>query len=88
MTITFELPADVEQSLKRAFDNVNHAAKEAALVELYRQRKITHHQLSQSLQISRFETDDVLKRHHVTEDLISVDEFNRQVESLQRGAEK
>lgn len=88
MTIRFELPAEVEQLLRREFRDLDQAAKEAALVELYRQAKLTHHQLSQALALSRFETDALLKRHHVTEDLLSVEEFNRQADDLRRSAEK
>jgi len=37
MAIAFEIPPDLEASLARKLGNVNLAAKEAALVELYRQ---------------------------------------------------
>jgi len=47
------------------------ARAEAALVELYRQGATSHHQLGISLGMTRFETDDLLKRHHVTEDFIT-----------------
>jgi Uncharacterised protein family (UPF0175) len=40
-------------------------AREAYLVELYRQDRITHHQLTQALGLSRLEGDGVLKRHKV-----------------------
>jgi hypothetical protein len=88
MTITFDLPPDVEQLLRRESRDPNQAAKEATLVEFYRQGKITHHQFAQSLGISRLEADGVLKRHNVTEDLLTVEEFRRQVEDLERMAKK
>ena len=84
MAITFQLPADVEQSLRKEFADLDQIAKEAALVELYRQTKLTHHQLALALGLSRFETDAVLKRHNVTEDLITADELERQVQDLRR----
>ena len=37
------------------------------------------------LSLNRHETDGVLKRHGVTEDLLSVEEFRREADSL-RGA--
>ena len=56
----------------------------AALVELYRLDKLTHHQLSQALDLSRLEADGVLKKHNVTEDLLTVDELELQVKDLRR----
>jgi hypothetical protein len=44
-------------------------AKEAALIELYRQDRITAYELAQALKLSRLEADALLKRHNVTEDL-------------------
>ena len=40
--------------------------REFYLVELYRQDRIAHHQLSEALGLSRVETDGVLKRHEVS----------------------
>lgn len=84
MAVSFDLPTDIEQSLRRNLGNLDEAAKEAALVELYRQEKLTHHQLTKALGLSRLETDGVLKKHKVTEDLLSFEELSRQVEDLGR----
>ena len=70
MSVRFQLPDDIEQQLRHDLTNLNQVAKEVALVELYRQAKITHHQLATALGLERFETVDLLKRHNVTEDLI------------------
>jgi len=50
-------------------------------VELYRQEKITHFQLSKLLEVDRFETDGILKKHGVMIEL-SPEEFREQVVSL------
>lgn len=84
MSITFELPAAVEQQLRRDVANLDGVAKEAALVELYRQGRISHHQLRLSLNMTRFETDGLLKRHNVTEDLIAAAELGEQVATLRK----
>ena len=84
MSITFDLPAAVEQQLRRDVTNLDVLAKEAALVELYRQGTISHHQLGLSLGMTRFETDDLLKRHHATEDLITAEELGEQIATLRR----
>ena len=60
------------------------AAKEAALVELYRQGQLSHGKLAEGLGISRYETDAVLKRHNVTEDLLTREEFDDQVSGLRK----
>jgi len=84
MAVSFDLPTDIEEFLRRELGNLDEAAKEAALVELYRQDKLTHHQLSQALGLSRLDADGVLKKHNVTEDLLTVEELERQVEDLRR----
>jgi hypothetical protein len=77
MPVTFELPGDIERNLRDRLGDLDQAAKEAALVELYRQEQLTHHDLAQALGLSRLETDAVLKRHNVTEDPLTVEEFER-----------
>jgi hypothetical protein len=84
MAISFSLPSDIEQHLRGEFGDLNAAAKEAALVEMYRQGKLSHGKLAESLGISRFETDGVLKRHNVTEDLITLEEYNEQMAALRK----
>ena len=61
---------------------MDRVAAEAALVELYRTGKLTRHELSVSLGIDRFATEEVLKRHRVTEDLIFSDELREQLATL------
>ena len=75
MSVTIDLPSEVEQRLRAECPNLDAEAKEAMLVELYRQQKLSHHELSQALGLSRFETDGLLKKHNVTEDLPSNDEL-------------
>ena len=82
MSISFSLPASIEDELRAQFGNLDEAAKEAALVELYRQEKLSHGQFAQCLGISRDEANSVLKRHNVTEDLSTVEEFNQEIAQL------
>jgi len=81
MTITFELPIEIEQNLRREFNNLDQAAKEAAIIELYRQEKLTHHELATALGLSRFDADALLKCHGVTY-TISADDIARESASL------
>ena len=83
MSISFSLPEPIEANLRAQVGNLDEAAKEAALVELYRQEKISHGELAQSLGISRDEANGVLKRHNVTEDLITLEEFEEQAKGIE-----
>ncbi len=66
MTISFEIPQAIEQELRTDADDLSREAKEAFLIELYRQEKIAHHQLAEALGLDRYETDGVLKRHKIS----------------------
>ncbi|MEX0712155.1 MAG: UPF0175 family protein [Pirellulales bacterium] len=84
MTISFQLPAAIEMHLRQEVADLDAAAKEAALVELYRQHKLSHHQLATALGLDRFETEALLKLHHVTEDLVTPAEFSQQLAGLRK----
>jgi predicted HTH domain antitoxin len=83
MNICFELSREIEQRLESAQESVDLSqdAKEAYLVDLYRRRKITHHQLGRALELDRYDTDRLLKRHGVELEL-SLEEFNAEAASL------
>jgi hypothetical protein len=66
MIISFELPRDLEREVRTNGLDLNREAKEAYLIDLYRQDRITHHQLGEALGLGRYETDGVLKRHEVS----------------------
>ena len=84
MAITFELPAMIEQQLRGEWTDFDAVAKEAALVELYRQAKLTHHQLATALGLDRFAVDELLQRHQVTEDFLSVEALGSQIATLRK----
>jgi len=84
VSISFDLPATVEDQLRRELADLDVVAKEAALVELYRQERITHHQLGLSLGLERHETDGLLKRHKVVEDLPRAEELAEEIATLRR----
>jgi len=84
MSISFELPVAIEEQLRRDHADLDVVAKEAALVELYRQGRITQHQLGLSLDKSRFEVEELLKRHKVTEDLDTAEQVAEQITILRR----
>lgn len=81
-TITFELPDGIGKHLARTVSDVDAAAKEVAVVELYRQGQLSHGALAECLGLSRAEADEVLARHHVIEDLLTADEYAEQMRAL------
>ncbi len=81
MTIQFEIPHDIEQELGGTGSDLNGEAREAFLVELYRQDRITHHQLAQALGLSRIETEALLKRHQVSSG-VTAEEIQAQADAL------
>ena len=88
MAISFELPTEVERHLREELSDLDHVAKESALVELYRQGKLSHHDLATALGLGRLELDGVLKEHGVSEESLTVEEFDAQVASLRRPSQK
>lgn len=84
MTISFHIPPSVEQAIAGSGGDAAGQLKEAGLVELYRQGKISHGQLAEGLGISRPEADAVLKRHNVTEDLLTPEELGTQLSRLRK----
>jgi len=83
MTIRFDIPLEIEQRLRSAGTDPNQTAKESLLVELYRQKLISHHQISQALGFSCPEVDVLLERHDVPLDL-SIEEFRSQASALRQ----
>ncbi|MEX0777910.1 MAG: UPF0175 family protein [Phycisphaeraceae bacterium] len=69
MAVTIQLSPDLEQRLRAQTPDLDTQAKEAMLVELYGQEKLTHYELAQALGLDRLDTDAVLKKHKVTVDL-------------------
>ena len=82
MAISFSVSKSIEGLLAESGRDPSAAAKESALVELFRQGKLTHHELAEALELSRLETDGVLKRHQVTEDLLAPEELESQLRSI------
>ena len=78
MTLCIELPQELEAVLRQQHSNLDQEAKEACLVEFYRQGRLTHFQLAQALELDRYSTDGVLKRHGVVDEM-SIEELKQEV---------
>jgi predicted HTH domain antitoxin len=64
MKISFEIPREIEQEFRTGGLDLNQEAKEACLVGLYRQERITHHQLAEALGLSRQAKELYLKEQY------------------------
>ena len=82
MTVSFSLPAPIEDRLRAALGDLDVAGKEAALVELYRQEWLSHEEFEEGLGISRDEANAILERHRVTGGLSAMEELDAQIASL------
>ena len=84
MSVTFQLPSDLEQSLRHDLKDLEGEAKEAFLVALYRQGKLSHLALSKALDLDRFETEDLLHKHNVSEDLGTLEDYLEDARTLEK----
>lgn len=69
MAISFQLDPELETRLRGVVADLDQTAKEATLVNLYRRGQMTHAELADALGLDRFETESLLGRYGVTEDL-------------------
>lgn len=67
LTITFDLPTDLEERLRRETSDLGIEVKEAYALEMFRRGRLSHYELSRILGLDRFETDAYLKRHNIFE---------------------
>jgi hypothetical protein len=82
VTVTVDLPPDVEQKVRAENPDLPAAVREAYLLHLFRQGVLTHYDLSQALGLDRFETDAFLQKHRVYEQGITEEEVEADVRSL------
>jgi predicted HTH domain antitoxin len=81
MNISFEIPQDIEHQLSTNGVDMNREAKEAYLVNLYREERISHRQLGEALGLSRYQTDGLLKRYKVSPN-VTAEEMHAQATAL------
>lgn len=75
LTLTLDLPPDVERHLREESPDLEADLGQAAAVELFREGRLSHFELSQVLGIDRFETDALLQRLGVEEQSLTVEEI-------------
>lgn len=84
MTISFDIPADIESHLRSQGTDASAAAREAFLVDLFRRGRISHVQLAAAMSLDRYETDALLKRHQVFDGSLTVEDIEADRRTLER----
>ena len=82
--VTLDFPAEVEAKLRLETPNLNAEVKEAYALELFRQGRLSHFELSQVLGLDRFQTDAFLKRHRVFEGSLTMADLEADQQTLDR----
>ena len=82
--IRIDLPHDLEVRLRGDWHDVDQAAKEALLLQAFREGKLTHYELSQALGLNRWETNALLARHHLYEGSVTFDDLEADRKTLER----
>jgi predicted HTH domain antitoxin len=85
VTVTIDLPdlpPELEEELKSSARDVVHDVKEAYALELYRQEKINHVQLSRLLGLDRFETSALLQKHKIYVGALTMDDLEADYQTL------
>ncbi len=67
VAIQLQLPEDLVAQIRAQSSNLDREVTEAYALELFRQGRITHHQLGEALGLDRFETDAYLKSRNAFE---------------------
>ena len=84
LNVTIDLPADLEEMLRRETADLSADVKEAYALELFRRGRLSHCDLSRVLGLDRFETDAYLKRHNVFEGSLTMAELEADRQTLDR----
>ncbi len=84
LQVTLELPADVEERLRRETPDLNADVRETYALELFRRGKLTHFELSRVLGLDRSATDAYLKKHKVVEGSLTMADLEADRQTLDR----
>ena len=84
LKVTLDLPAEVEERLRRETPNLDADVKETYALELFRQGKLSHYELSRVLGLDRFATDAYLQQHKVFEGSLTMADLEADRQTLDR----
>ncbi len=82
--ITLQLPDDIAHGLVAKWKDLPRAALEAIAIEGYRTEALTSYEVRRLLGFgTRYELDGFLKRHNVLEKAYSLEDFEKDKDTLQ-----
>ena len=85
MQVTVEIPDEIVERLRAEGSDLSRRTLEAFALEEYRAGNLSGPDMMDLLGFeSRFDLNDFLKLHNVTEDLLTVEDLQRQREGLRR----
>lgn len=73
--LSIALSPELTCALQSVGGTPNDAAREALAVSLFREGRLSHVELSRVLELDRFQTDAVLKRHEVVNGGLTLEEL-------------
>jgi predicted HTH domain antitoxin len=74
MSVSFDLPMNIEERIRAQGADPSSEAKEAYVIDLYRQERITHDELGDALGLGFHQTEQLLKDHCIAQEF-SLEEF-------------
>lgn len=86
--VALRLPPDIEDRLRRETPDLDAAVTEAYALELFRQGRLSHCELSRVLGLDRHETEAFLKRRHVYEGSLTMADLEADRQTLHRVVER
>ena len=84
LQVTFDLPTEVEEKLRRETPNLDADVRETYALELFRRGKLTHYELSRVLGLDRSATDAYLKQHKVVEGSLTMADLEADRQTVDR----
>ncbi len=88
LNVSFNLPADLEDRLRREVPDLDANARESFLLDLFRRGVLSHFELSRALGIDRVETDALLKNRAIFEGSLTHEDVENDVQALKRLLDK
>jgi predicted HTH domain antitoxin len=84
VNVTLEFPSDLEARIRQESPSLEADVREAFVLELFRQGRLTHYELSKVLGLDRFETDALLKRRNIFEGGLTMEDLEADRQTLER----
>ena len=84
VTVTFELPPEIEERLRSEGANLSAGAREAFALELYRQERLSHYELAQMLNLDQVATSELLQRHRIYRGALGMEDLEADRQTLEQ----